>query len=318
MSIVDQSSVQLANAAHKIAKERDVSFSEALHIARCECVYSMDDSSAVRQACVAGLQNYFDRIFAGRQEASISASDLFMAANAAGMEIGKLNPGQDLVNGLTACITFLLNSRFAGIGQTAISVASVKDAIKAISDRAAQLYTDALSNKVPQQLGDERRFNEALQLSEGRVLVSTQSVALRDVAEGIAKARNISFCEALPIARRQINMASEVLESAQIKQTVESSLRGYFAKIVTGAQEKVISEMEVFGATEAVAEALSKLKLTSSVTDALKGEVRTVLESYLKKDGEGIVTSSDIESIVAKSANCAASLHAQATGAMRS
>ena len=136
------------------------------------------------------------------------------------------------------------------------------------------------------------------------------SVVLRDAATHIAKQRNISFCEALPIARRELaNMADEVVTPAQINSAVAAAIKDAFAQIM-GGKAMIIGGSDTFKVESAVAEALSQLHVHQNAVTLIKSDVSAVLASNLDKSTlQAHMTPADVDSIAASAASRAENIY---------
>ncbi|MBZ5531818.1 MAG: hypothetical protein LAO20_10330 [Acidobacteriia bacterium] len=314
----------LAATATRIAREKRISFGEALTLARREPVSNMSDATnaeSIRQPCTDAMLRWIPILTApgGPRQINTFINEAVAQVESA---LEKLGLGRQLVDGIEAVLSVFLNKSL--MGNTAgegLSPADARSVVANAADACVQAYADGLRNKIATQ--DWNRVNPAdtLKLSDDRrSYVDITSITLRDTAMAISKQRGFSFGEALTLARHgEICMATDVLEADHIKQIVESELRGFFAKVFAGKQEMILDAGEVFQAGEAVSSAMAKLNLGATMAGTLKAKLTDFLNNILDrgKDHRVSVSASDVASMATKAADLLAKAYAGELATLR-
>lgn len=312
--------VELAEAAGKIAKQRNISFGEALFIAREQMADIVTKSpssplrdeeaaviltpSQVREAVVAGLQSVAPlwRPTSDAWIATAGASAIKDAASAVAAKLDAMGLGDQAISALTAELSTFLT----GLVLKQPTSAKLSDLISQAADHAQQVYTQALANKLPTQV-----WTEAVRMSdESRMAVDVSSIVLRDNALRISKQRGISFGDALRIARtRTVTLADDVADASAIRQAVEGAMRGVLNKALSGKQQKVIGSEEVFQAGNAISDALKQLNIgnVKDVTDA----ATSCLSDVLSDNGDGMMSAANMDSLVSQAGDRATAAYSQ-------
>ncbi len=325
MSIV--SNIGLRDFAEQIAKERNISYGEALFIARRHMAAEEVPStvtrnsgsplrdqqqsttpqpSAVRQAVISGLQavqwNPPD-VAIMEWVATGGAQAINQSVREVSSRLSALGMGPQIIAALTAEMKNYLTRTLVPDGTTLL----LSNVIAQTGDHVQQTYAAALANKTDTQVWNEgERFDEhgrVLVIKGGNIPIRRGSVELSERASQIARTRGVNFGEALRLARRE--MASDVVDSQQLGQAVITALKTALAAIFEGKQQKVMNSMDVLKAVEAVSKSLVSMNI---------GDLRQIndaLRSSLDESIDGVISAGQVDSIISKAAAAVQKAYAQ-------
>lgn len=312
MDRIEVSGVEVAQRAQQIAKQKGISFGEALFQARREIMFddvqvqrntgsplrdqttsSTPSAPQVRQAVVAGLNNCKNYL---SQAGVLGMFAVNYSADMVQVEFEKLGLGPQVVSALKAELTRYLSSRLnASLSGTVLDSTQVNAAISDVGDHMQQVYTAALANKVDTQVWSEQQFSEAQNLSDGgHCAVSMDSMLLRDAAVKIQKQRGISFGEALTLARRGVTFADDVVDPQALKDQLSAFLQSSFGSLFQGAQQKIIQSTDVLQIADEARDALRPLNLGAAGQAVIKA-IGDTLNSCTGK-----MSLSDVGSVIGK------------------
>jgi hypothetical protein len=133
------------------------------------------------------------------------------------------------------------------------------------ADHMAAVYTQALANKVDTQVW-----------SDG-IARPVQGAALAELADKLASQRNISFGEALSIARREITMGADAsLTSDQIEQAIAGDVKNAVTSLFNGKPKIIFESGDELKVMEAVKAAITRLDISSLGIGAIKAAEATL------------------------------------------
>lgn len=265
---------ELADRAMQIARAQRIDFGEALCQARREMAdivqqntgsplrdkkqSTTPDPAKVREAVDGGLRA---TPWNANSDGMIDAYSIFGGVFEVGSRLADLGLGQQIISSLKTELTNFLNYAF----HPGATPGKPSDVIPQAVDHMTAIYKQALANKVETQVW-----------SDGMVR-PVHGVMLRDRAETLARQRNISFGEALKVARREISMAADAsLNSDQIKQAVEGDIVNAVTSVFNGKPKIIFESMDALKIMEAVKAAIARLDIGSLGIDTLKAAEATV------------------------------------------
>jgi hypothetical protein len=268
---------KLADRATQIARAQRIDFGEALRQARCEMAdivqheMTLDrskkdallsdqqksttpDPSKVREAVDGGLRAVGWKT---SSTGGVDAYSVFLGVFEVGFRLSELGLGPNIVSSLKMELSNFLNYAF----QTGTPSSVIPQA----ADHTAAVYTHALANKIGTQTW-----------SDG-IARPVQGVALAERAEKLTKQRNISFGEALNIARREITMAADAsLTSDQIEQAIAGDVKNAVISVFNGKPKIIFESGDALKIMEAVKAAITRLDIGSLGIDPIKAAEITV------------------------------------------
>ncbi|MFL6313890.1 MAG: hypothetical protein ACJ71W_17470 [Terriglobales bacterium] len=285
---------ELADRAMQIARAQRIDFGEALCQARREMAdiaeivqqkqkSTTPDPSKVREAVDGGLRAV------GWKTGSTGGMDaysIFLGVFEVGFRLSELGLGPNIVSSLKMELSNFLNYAFQN--------GRPSDVIPQASDHMTAIYKQALANKIETQVW-----------SDG-IVRPVQGVALAERAEKLSRQRNISFGEALNLARSGVELADDVIDPQRLDDALRPLLKSIFMTIFGGAQQKIIDAMDVLKFQEQVKKALSDLGVgaaASTVTKAVENSLDAV---------SGVVQLNAIDGIIGKAVAAAQQAYKQA------
>lgn len=317
---IEVGGVELAERAQQIAKQKDISFGEALFQARREFLSDVQvqqntgsplrdqqqsttpPSSDIRNATIEGLKtvgSQWDPARGGSWIATTGSQVLKDGINEVCVRLRALGMGPQIVDGLTSDLfTFLNNLVTSGV----LSFPSI---ISQAGDHIQQRYEEALKNKVASQVWSEEQFAEAARIG-GYSYIDMDSMRLRDSALQIAKRKNISFGEALTLARSGAAFADDVVEPSVIKDTVHTAVRDHLGTALQG-KKKVVRGFDLKQTHEKVMSAVKKLNISGS--QEIGDAVQASFNKLVPADGEGIIDPADLDAISSAAGESAAAAY---------
>lgn len=268
---------ELADRAERISRTQRINFGEAL----CQARREMADAVAtvqqnvgsplrdqqqstspapvkVREAVDGGL-----RVLDWKRNSvgNIDAYAITLGAFEVGSRLSDLGLGPQIVSSLKGELINFLNYAF----NPATGPGKPSDVIPQAADHIAAVYKQALANKVQTQVW-----------SDG-IPRYVQGVDLAHRAEKLAKQRNISFGEALSIARQEIAMASDAsLTSDEIEHAISGDVQNAVNSAFNGKPKIIFESTDALKVMEAVKAAITRLDIGSLGTEPLKAAEATV------------------------------------------
>jgi hypothetical protein len=321
MSYVDKGSIALADRAEQIAKEKRISFCDALPMARREFATveqntgsplrdqqqsSFPDAAKVRAAVVQGLMDV--PIWSNKNGGGLNLYSIAQATDAAGKHLAALGLGPQIISTLNMELTdWLNNNGNDGLPSSVISKAG---------DHMQQVYADALKNKIATQAWSEKKglvmvqsgvqvnLCDGLSVNGGNAVFDLESAHLAERATEISKQLHISFGEALTMARH--GFADDVIDAADMAQKLTGTLKNVFNTIFGGKPQKVVGEIDLLKVKEEVSKTLRGLNIGGPL-----GKVTEAITTSLNS-ATGVMSSGDVDSVVAKAVSAAQKAYAQA------
>jgi predicted transcriptional regulator len=276
--------VELSELAHKIARQRKISFGEALFAARREIAMgngidtvqqdtgsplrtqptsTTPDVAKVRSAVYSGLNETPWKV----SEASdrVDAGSVFLGVLEVGSRLSGLGLGPQIISSLKAELSTFLNNAF-----NQSTAYKPSDVIPQAADHMAAIYKQALANKLDTQVW-----------AEDGVARPVAGMALRDRAEELSRRRNISFGEALKLARNEINFSSNAsMTSVQVGDAVRADVENAISSAFDGNEAIIFESQDALNVMEAVKAAIARLDIGSLGSEAVKA-AETTLNAYV-------------------------------------
>jgi hypothetical protein len=290
---------ELADRATQIARAQKIDFGEALSQARREMAdivqhntgsplrdqnqSTTPDPAKIRDAVDGGLRAVGWKT---SSTGGVDAYSIFLGVFEVGFRLSELGLGPNIVSSLKMELSNFLNYAFQN--------GKPSDVIPQASDHMTAIYKQALANKVETQVW-----------SDG-IVRPVQGVALAERAEKLSRQRNISFGEALNLARSGVELADDVIDPQKLDDALTPLLKSVFMTIFGGAQQKIIDAMDVLKFQEQVQKVVSDLGVgaaASAVTKAVENSLDAV---------RGVVQLSAIDGIIGKAIAAAQRAYKQA------
>jgi hypothetical protein len=290
---------ELADRAAQIARAQRIDFGEALSQARREMAdivqhntgsplrdqnqSTTPDPAKIRDAVDGGLRAVGWKT---SSTGGVDAYSIFLGVFEVGFRLSELGLGPNIVSSLKMELSNFLNYAFQN--------GKPSDVIPQASDHMTAIYKQALANKVETQVW-----------SDG-IVRPVQGVALAERAEKLSRQRNISFGEALNLARSGVELADDVIDPQKLDDALTPLLKSVFMTIFGGAQQKIIDAMDVLKFQEQVQKVVSDLGVgaaASAVTKAVENSLDAV---------RGVVQLSAIDGIIGKAIAAAQRAYKQA------
>jgi hypothetical protein len=258
----------LADRAMQIAKAQRIDFGEALYQARREMadivqqntgspLRDQQDSSApdpakIKEAVMAGLTAV--PIW---NLGKLTTYAISQGCEEVGNHLAALGLGPQIISALKTELSNWLNYNGNNSTPSAVTWAA--------GDHVQKVYTDALANKV------------ATQVWADGIVRPVQGVALAERAEKLSRQRNISFGEALNIARREITMGADAsLTSDQIEHAIAGDVTNAVNSAFNGKPKIIFESMDALKIIEAVKAAITRLDIGSLGVGPIKAAEATV------------------------------------------
>jgi len=325
--------IELAQRAQQIAKQKAISFGDALYEARREMEFAdtvqrntgsplrdqaastTPQPSAVREAVNAGLMAVAPAWKPGGDIGAWLATSAQRDIQAGGRSVAARLQGLGLGPQITASLVAELEKFLNNLAAGEVSAANplrLSDMIAGAALHIQQVYADALANKTDTQVWSERgftevQFTEAQYLSDsGYTAVDMNSIKLRDAAMQISRKRGISFGEALTMARHQVEFADDVIDPEKLSSAITSTLNEFFGALFGGTQEKIISSSDLLQAKERIEKEIRALNV-GAATNAVTNAVQTALQ-----DVTGRMALSDVDGLISKAVSAGQKAYSQA------
>jgi hypothetical protein len=261
---------ELADRAMQIARAQRIDFGEALSQARREMAdivqqntgsplrdqkqSTTPDPAKVREAVDGGLRAVG---WKKTTEGNVDAYSIFLGVFEVGSRLSELGLGPNIVSSLKMELSNFLNYAFQNGTPSSV--------IPQAADHMAAVYTQALANKVDTQVW-----------SDG-IARPVQGAALAELADKLASQRNISFGEALSIARREITMGADAsLTSDQIEQAIAGDVKNAVTSLFNGKPKIIFESGDELKVMEAVKAAITRLDIGSLGIGAIKAAEATL------------------------------------------
>jgi hypothetical protein len=266
-AIVNQ---ELADRATQIARTQRIDFGEALTQARREMADAVQpsigsplrdqkqsttpDPAKIRDAVDGGLRAVGWKT---SSTGGVDAYSIFLGVFEVGFRLSELGLGPNIVSSLKMELSNFLNYAFQN--------GKPSDVIPQAADHMVVVYKQALANKVETQVW-----------SDGLVR-PVQGVALAERANKLTRQRNISFGEALRIARLETTMAADAsLTSDQIEQAIKGDVTNVLTSLFNGKPKIIFESGDALKVMEAVKAAITRMDIGSLGIDPLKAAETTV------------------------------------------
>lgn len=288
---IEVSGVELAQRAGEIARTKRISFGDALFEARREVRFAdtvrqdtgsplrqqqqstTPDPAKVREAVDGGLRA---TPWKANAAGVIDTYSISLGVLEVGSRLAALGLGPQIVSSLKLELSNFLNYTF-NPGNSIPGKPS--DVIPQATDHMFTIYKQALANKVETQAW-----------SEDGITRPVTGVELRNRADQLSRQRNISFGDALRIARQEITMAADAsLTSDQIEQAIAADVKNTLNGVLGDKSQIIFESMDGLKVMEAVKAAIKRLDIGSLGSDALKAAETTVNALYNAKLTPGMV-----------------------------